>query len=241
MKHIVLSIALPIALLLSGCAAQPTSTPPPSQNAYSTDAGFGLLEAGMRELSKNAKRAKEEYFDKVIEDCEANFGDPEKRYYYARSSTESIFYLVKAAAEEKPTQVLNVACAEAYYLAGYASLDLGRVEDAEAYLFQALEWSPVNPRFRSELAHIKQVQRDWDAALAMFSEAEDNAGTFSPDDVKEAELTRAKRGVGFTLIELGRLDEAEAKFKECLEINANDEKAKHELKYIADLRSQGKE
>jgi len=231
------SFLIAIALAVAGCATQTTS----SSDGQSTELGFTLLEAGLRELPKNAKRAKEEYFDKVIELCEKSFDDSQKRFFYARTPAESLFYLMKAAAEETPASVINAPCAEAHYLSGYASLDLGRVEEAEDRILKALEWSPVNPQFKSELGHIKQIQKDWNAALEMFTEAEGNTSAFSPEEVRNAELTRAKRGIGYTLIELGRLDEAEAKFKECLEINANDEGAQHELKYIAELRGKAQE
>ena len=195
----------------------------------------------MRELSSNANRAKEEYFDVVIAECDAAFGDSEERLYYARTPAESLFYLMKSAAEDQPASVLQVPCSEAHYLAGYASLNLGNVSMAEEHLVSARHWSPVNPQYTSELAHIKQIQRDWDAALRMFAEAEDNSKAFSPDELRNDELSRAKRGVGYSLIELGRLDDAEAKFLECLDINPNDEDAKHELEYIATLRNQASE
>ena len=58
-----------VVALFAGCASQ-IPAPGPSLDIEN---GFQLLEAGMRELSRNANRAKEEYFDVVIADCDAAF------------------------------------------------------------------------------------------------------------------------------------------------------------------------
>jgi Flp pilus assembly protein TadD len=53
-------------------------------------------------------------------------------------------------------------------------------------------------------------------------------------------MSRAMRGVGFAvgfaLIELGRLDEAEKKFRQCLDLDKGDKKAIAELNYLQNLR-----
>jgi len=46
------------------------------------------------------------------------------------------------------------------------------------------------------------------------------------------------RGVGFALIELNRLDEAEQKYRLCLEIDPQDSIAMNELRYIEKLRKE---
>ncbi len=85
--------------------------------------------------------------------------------------------------------------------------------------------------------NLYQTKKDWKKALDTFQESEQNVEAYSPPDLKLQELSRAKRGVGFALIELGKLDEAEKKFNECLEINKNDKTALNELKYIEGLRN----
>jgi hypothetical protein len=44
------------------------------------------------------------------------------------------------------------------------------------------------------------------------------------------------RGIGYTLIEQNRLDEAEKIYHQCLELNRNDSKAMDELRYIEGLK-----
>jgi Flp pilus assembly protein TadD len=48
-----------------------------------------------------------------------------------------------------------------------------------------------------------------------------------------------RRGRGFVLTELGRLDEAEAAYRESLKIEPDSERAKNELQYIARLKAGG--
>ena len=91
--------------------------------------------------------------------------------------------------------------------------------------------------YRSELGHIYQLKRDWKKAKDTFSKAEVSAETFSPPELKNKELARAKRGVGYSLIELGKLEEAEEKFRQCLAIDRDDNVAMKELKYIESIRS----
>ena len=77
-------------------------------------------------------------------------------------------------------------------------------------------------------------------AYDLFAQAAKDARSFSPASEKTAELGRALRGMGFTLIEKGRLDEAEKLFRECLQLNPDDGKAKSELRYIEDHRAEKK-
>lgn len=227
--------ALFLALSLSGCASQDLSTDADADTNINIQQEFERLEAGYQVLSKNAKTAKTDYFNPIIDNCNKAFASSTKRYYAARGPTETLFYTAKAMADRQTAEVLTVPCGMAHYLAAYADIDLGNVTSAEKNLKSALRWSPVNAQYQSELAHLMQIRRDWNEALRLFTEAEANAEAFSPDEVQDTELARAKRGIGFTLIELGRLEEAEVKFQECLEIDPNDKKAKHELAYIKQL------
>ncbi len=115
-------------------------------------------------------------------------------------------------------------------------LDLGKIDIAEQFILRAVEMSPVNSMYLSELGHIYQIKKEWNKALDTFQKSEHSVEVYSHPDSKLEELSRAKRGVGFTLIELGKLDEAEKKFNLCLEINKNDKTALNELKYIKSLK-----
>ncbi len=97
--------------------------------------------------------------------------------------------------------------------------------------------APVNAMYLSALGHIYQVRRDWAVAIDYFSRAEDAAQTYSPEAVRVSEFMHAKRGLGFNLIQLGKLNEAEVKYQECLAIDVTDKGALNELEYIKILRA----
>lgn len=197
-----------------------------------------LLSAGAEQLSQRAPgKAINDYFNGVLEYCDKEQEKTDQQIYAARSSDEALFYLLGAAAESKAARVDDPLCADAHYLKGYALIEIGNIDFAQEQIEMALAMSPANARYLSELAHIHQYHHQWSKAMDIFEKAEGYAETFTPEDLRSTELSRAKRGVGFSLIELGRLDEAEKKFRECLEINKDDKSAIRELKYIEKLRA----
>lgn len=221
-------------VLLAGCAAnQRAQAPSRSDPPQDVEP---LLTQGIEALGRYDTRiAIEQYFDRAIALCRQRYGGTAKTYA-ARSPQEALYYLGQAARDNRQAIAIPSACADAYYLKGYASLDMGEIETAQANIERAVDLSPVNAQYLGELGHLYQSQRDWPRSLEIFERAERSADAFSPAEIRSAELARAKRGIGFSLIELGRLDEAEAKFRECLAIDGADEKALNELRYIEHLR-----
>jgi len=71
--------------------------------------------------------------------------------------------------------------------------------------------------------------------LDTFAEAE-TAAACTPADEQDLCFGRAKRGMGYALIGLGRRDEAEAKYRECLRIHRNDGIALRELEQLRQRR-----
>jgi tetratricopeptide (TPR) repeat protein len=53
-------------------------------------------------------------------------------------------------------------------------------------------------------------------------------------------LGRARRGIGYVLVELGKLDEAEKKYQQCLADNPKDSRAAAELEYVRNLKAKRK-
>lgn len=192
-------------------------------------------------IGRNPKRAIEGYFDAVIKHCDSVYNDTDQKTYSSRGPKEALYYLLKAATDDQAAIVVGQTCAEALYLKGYASLDLGRVEEAKNLIERALEMSPVNSTYLSELGHIYQLQGNWKISLATYRDAEEYAKDFSPEEFKDLDLTRAMRGVGYNLIELGRLDEAKEKYRQCLEIDKDDERALKGIEYIQNLSAEGRD
>jgi len=256
--------ALLIMLVIAGCASQPhtddsqtdvqkpqepvqatlkaspePSPEPPPEPPVTTqpDRIRQLLNDGFKTLSRRkTKIAIEQYFDKAIALCNDKYKSTDKQVYASRGRKEALFYLSIAAFEKRDAIIIDSTCSEALYLKAYASLDMGRIEIAEQYLLQAIEMSPANSRYLAELGHIHQISRNWEQALRYFNMAEKYASTYTPPVLKLLELSRAKRGIGYTFIEQGKLDAAEAKFRECLTLDSTDKAALNELNYIEKLR-----
>ena len=61
------------------------------------------------------------------------------------------------------------------------------------------------------------------------------AATFTPDR-RDEERCVAFRGIGYDLVELGRLDDAEAAYRKCLAIIPDEPKSLGEIEYIREQR-----
>jgi Flp pilus assembly protein TadD len=226
-----------ILILSVGCATT-TMTDAPISESKSEEYYEELINKGFQTLSNgNPKESIENYFNPIIEYYENHYENNGKRIYCSRGRTETLYYLLQAANDKQDAIVISQLWADAFYLKGYANFDLGKFEDAKTYIKKALELSPSNSMYLSELGHIYHFERKWSEAADLYKQAEEYANSYSPEQSKNEELTRAMRGIGYSLIELGKLDEAEEKYKKCLEINENDKKALNELKYIQSLRN----
>jgi len=186
--------------------------------------------------------------DKVIAAFDAHYRKSKVKVYCARTSPENLGYLLMAAADmdkgklehgKERAIVLSPTWATAYYMKGWALEELNRMEEARAAIEQAIGLSPFNSHHLSELAYLYMLEKNWDKALEVYRSAEEHA-SLSPDDVKQSELGRARRGVGYVLAELGKLDEAEKKYQQCLADDPNDTKAAAELEYVRNLKAKTK-
>lgn len=225
-----------ISLVLAGCVAQ-------NQKQSSIQTGDSqaekYLQSGYNHLSENNSKLAMAEFDNAIAACEQQYSENETKVYTSRGINETLFYMAKAAVEKQAAVAVAPTCSDALYFKGYTSVDLNQLDKAEEYISRAVKMAPMNSMYLSELGHIYQTRKQWQKAFEIFKRSEEAATTFSPSEVKIKELTRAKRAVGFALVELGKLDEAITKYKECLEIDSSDEAAKSELKYIDNLRKNG--
>ena len=196
--------------------------------------GFKVLQAG-----KN-KKAIEDYFNPIINYYTNFYSNKEYNVYNSRTTTETLYYLALSVSKNgnKEAKVFTNTFADAYYYKGYALYNLGNIDLAKKSLKKAIELSPANARYYSELAYFYQTENNWTMSSILFLQAIEFVSSTSPKKYKNIELSRALRGYGFVLIEKNDLNKAEITFKKCLEINKNDNKAKKELKYIKQLRSE---
>jgi tetratricopeptide (TPR) repeat protein len=185
-----------------------------------------LMDAGKPE------KAVQTEIDPVIKYFEGKYSQESRKVYCARTSTESLAYLLEASSTKNAAVAIGPEWATAYFMKAYALIDLGRVSEARTNLTLALKLSPNNSQCLSELAHLYQLEKNWAESQKLFIHAEECARAFSPNDAKVGELTRALRGQGYNLVEMGKLNEAEAKYRECLKADPKDRAALDELKYL---------
>jgi len=177
--------------------------------------------------------------DVIINSYKAYYGARKEKIYCSRSGPETLGSLLTAVHDTKGAIALSSTWADAYYLKSYALQDLRRLSEAKATLQLALKLSPFNSQYLGELGEIYALEKNWPQAMKAFKEAEDNA-KLAPDETRADELGRVRRGQGYVLVELGKLDEAEKKYQQCLAANPNDAKAKAELQYVREQKAKGK-
>lgn len=254
---------LPLCLLLPAFAHAQEEQPDAQQMLREAVA---LIQEGSYRLAIGNK------LDPLIRDFEKRYEGTGKRIYGARTTEESLYYLLEVAAaiEEgvektkndpslekvevggplsvelatdgvggatQNAMVIGPAWGDALFMKGSALVSLNAKAEAEQVLAEALKLSPMNSMYLSEYTYIFISNKEFEKGLEWATKAE-QAAQFSPEGLKKEELGRAKRNMGYALIELGRLDEAEKKYKEALKLDKNDQKAKHELDYIRQLRSE---
>ena len=180
--------------------------------------------------------------DSVINAYQAAYGNRKEKIYCATTSAESLLYLMETAvaadkgkADKRSAIVLSSIWANAYFLKGYALQDLGRLSEAKAMIKRALEFSPQNPHYLCELGEIYQLEKNWPKAMETFKQAE-GENSLAPDETRSVELARARRGIGYVLVEIGKLDEAEKKYEQCLKTDPKDAQAARELEYVRQLK-----
>jgi tetratricopeptide (TPR) repeat protein len=195
-----------------------------------------LLQEGVTFIRLRKPQDAIAFFEKVIAYYESRYEGGPARIYCASNQAETIFYLAKHASQNSKTdaKVVRFWC-NAQFLKGYALVELGRIEDAQAAIRAAIALSPANSQYLSELGSTYLRQKDWTKAMETYKSAEEFA-EFSEPQVKHRHLAVALRGTGYALIELGRLDEAEAKYKQSIQIDPDENLARNQLEYIRHLR-----
>jgi tetratricopeptide (TPR) repeat protein len=117
-----------------------------------------------------------------------------------------------------------------YYLA-FVLIEKRDFAGAIRWLTKGQSMEPQNPKFLLELGMAYGGLKDHEKSLGCYQQALDLA--------TKAKLNPAValRGMGVQLIELHRLDEAELRLRESLELEPANDIAKRELMYISQLRN----
>lgn len=173
--------------------------------------------------------------EKVIAEAEPKLRDRQRLAYSAQSTAQALVYATLGAAAGKEVVVYESAYADAYFLKGFALIDLGRQEEALKWFNRAIALSPMNAQYLAERGEWYKQRKEWGKAFKDYESSLSYAG-FAGEAQEPVSRGRALRGMAFVRIEQGRLGDAEALLKQALTVDPRDAKAKSELDYITSLR-----
>lgn len=123
---------------------------------------------------------------------------------------------------------------KAYYLLAYMAIESRKPGEANAYIDKALELEPAHPVLLLEKGMILQIMGRHEETVRHCDAVINSKGCLTG-----YEKARALRAKGVSLIDLGKLDEAEQAFNESLKIAPNNKVALNELEYIRRIRAGG--
>lgn len=172
----------------------------------------------------------------MINKYEAQYGQHPKDVYSARGSTDALLYAAMGAKDKRNVVVLGPSWAMAYWARGYAYGEMNRFDDEQAELEKALALAPFDAQYNNELAFVLVQKRDWANALARYQAGQEYARISHPSTAVPTQCT-SLRGQGYVLVELHRLDEAEAKYRECLKLIPGEPKSTAEIGYIQEQKA----
>jgi tetratricopeptide (TPR) repeat protein len=125
--------------------------------------------------------------------------------------------MLEAAAAKQGAIAIEPGWCMALWARGFALIDMQQLDAAVPFLERAVALAPGYPHYLSELGYAYQTQKKWQLSYDLYSRAAD-AAALQEGEQRKKSLRRAWFGMGFDLIELGRLDEAEKRFNQCLEL-----------------------
>lgn len=189
--------------------------------------GFAALERHMGPLRRAAERAP------------ACYPETERRdgVVIVRSEDPSKGRLIQSALASASFGASNIVVDRNVYggifliLSSYA-VETRRYGDAVAWADRGLALQPLNELLTSEKAAALNGARRYDEAYAIIRGALDD-----PRRALTLDRARFLRIAGVTLIDLERLDEAEAALNESIRLQPDNPIAHSELQYIAGLRA----
>jgi tetratricopeptide (TPR) repeat protein len=118
---------------------------------------------------------------------------------------------------------------------GSRAVSLNQPQEALVWLDRGLAFQPDNLMLVTEKGMALTMQRRFAEALALYDAQPPQDRLAAPVDPNG--MARIQRARGYCLIELGRLDEAEAAYKRSLELEPDHGGAKSELDYIRKARA----
>jgi tetratricopeptide (TPR) repeat protein len=172
----------------------------------------------------------------VIASFEAAYPASEKLVYCGDDPAQTFMLLIMAASQKKDGIVVDQFYCDAYFMKGFALIDLNRISDAGPFLQKASDLAPLNAHFMNEYAEWYKTNRNWQKSYELFEKAKGIA-EYSGESFRKEVEARSLRGMGFNMIEMGKLDDAEKMFKQSLKLLPGHKGSLSELQYIKEQRA----
>ncbi len=216
-----------------GCAALLLLSAMPAQ---AQDEDGKRFEAAWTQVTSGNHAGAFKLLDPLIEDFAKQYAGEKRLIFCGMNGTETIYYMGLAATAKKDGVAIDPGWCRALWAKGYALVDIKDYTAALPFLERSVAMAPMHSHYLAELGYAYQALGNWQKSYDTYARAAAGAELSDKED-HDQDISRAWRGMGFVLIEMGKLDEAEAQFRKCLELDPNDAKAKNELQYIAEQRA----
>ncbi|MDZ5648105.1 tetratricopeptide repeat protein [Nitrospirillum sp. BR 11828] len=220
-----------------GQAAPAPADPQKAAEDAEDQAMVRVLREGMQAMRSGQPRQAIASYDQVIATYEARYKGRKEKVYCGSTTVEVLAYMVLAASQKQSAIAVAPNWAIAYFLKGYAQVELQDLPGAKASLEHARDLSPYNPQFLIELANLYKSEKNWPLALETYQAAKEHSAAFSLPQAKDTDEMKALHGIAFVYSETGKLEEAEAIYKQCLAKNPQDAYAQHELDYVVQQKA----
>jgi tetratricopeptide (TPR) repeat protein len=247
-KHIAFAVVAAFGLIcLPALAARADDTATPAASAeHPWEKDQALLESTMAAIKTDgitAVAAHVAELEQALAGAKTTFYIDGTTYVLTDGAAEALIAMTMIASDKSGKSSKGVAVDNPYpgialCLGSYYD-EIGKSDEALRVLDAGLASSAVTgieagdhrPILLTERGAAFVALKRWPDALASYDEG------LKIDDLDDGIHAHLLRGRGFALTELNRLDEAEAAYNESLKLDPGNERAMHELKYIAQLRA----
>lgn len=172
--------------------------------------------------------------DPVVASFEKDFSGEKRHIFCSQTAEQEGYYLTTADGGADTVRLVPPTWCEALYVKAFALVDLDRLDDAQSIFERLVTFAPKHSRYLNELAYVFLKKKEWQRSIDAYMNAE-AAANFTPER-RDYERCVSFRGMGYDLVELGRLDDAEAAYRKCLAIIPDEPKSLGEIEYIKEQR-----
>jgi len=235
--------ALLVLLLLAGCG--PAQQPPMTASDRLREDPTPFVQHGLDLIQRQqCERAMAEGFEPALAifERQRDTAEPPRASRMINAAQVSSLDEDPEAAAAPDAQI-GPEWSDTMYLQAFCLVEVGQIDQAEQLLQRALTLIPDDVVYACELGHIRQGQGRHEDAMALYRGALENVrglrqsgsmgGTRLFGNPLDWWERRALRGIGYSQIEIGQLEAADATYRAVLAIDPSDERALRELELIS--------